>query len=89
MYRQCVSLVFSSLSASPISWSFFPISSFMAWASSFLTLYHDDEVIGVAGISYFARVFLILRIIGCDSLLPFQLGEFFDDRFSCSTLGSV
>jgi len=54
---------------------------------SFLPLYHHNEVVGIAGISYFARMLLVLCIAGCPSLLPFHFHEFFDECLSWGPLG--
>ena len=49
---------------------------------SFLPLHHNNEVVGIADISYLARVFLVLCVAGCHALLPFHFHEFSDEGFS-------
>ena len=54
---------------------------------SFLSLYHNNKVVGVAGISYLAWMSITLCVVGRTPLLPFPLHEFSDECFSCRPLG--
>src|SRR6266850_7962485 len=54
---------------------------------SFLPLYHNNEVVGVAGVSYLAWMSIAFCVVGRIPLLPFPLHEFFDEGFSCRPLG--
>src|SRR5687768_12850095 len=54
---------------------------------SCLSLDHHNDVVGIAGISSFAWVFLVLRVAGCPSLWPFHPHEFCDECLSWGPLG--